>query len=36
MDTERSRKGLLPDEMHRRKHGFDIPIGEWFKGNCGM
>ncbi|MGI6454469.1 MAG: asparagine synthase (glutamine-hydrolyzing) [bacterium] len=25
-------KGLLPDEiLHRRKHGFDIPIGEWFK-----
>ena len=25
-------KDLLPDEIvYRRKHGFDVPVGEWFK-----
>lgn len=22
---------LPPDIIHRRKHGFDVPVGEWFK-----
>ncbi len=25
-------KDMLPDDiLHKRKHGFDVPVGEWFK-----
>lgn len=27
-------KDLLPDSiLYRRKHGFDVPVGEWFRGD---
>jgi asparagine synthase (glutamine-hydrolysing) len=27
-----ARRGLPKDLVHRRKHGFGIPIGDWFRG----
>jgi asparagine synthase (glutamine-hydrolysing) len=28
---KRAMKGILPDEvLHKKKHGFGVPLGEWF------
>ena len=33
---KRAMRGILPDEIiDRRKHGFGIPLGRWFRGQLG-